>query len=100
MLSDVIEKEECEIEDIISEKVILPILNDLLEEAKVSLNKADRSKGSLVDQIKGAAKRQGVNLTDGWKAEVARQIVIRWSTTNPNDVPPEILEKAAALFKS
>ena len=99
MLSDVIKKEECEVEDIIGEKVILLILNSLLEDKTVSLNKADRSKGSLVDQIKSAARRQNVNLPDGWKAEVARKIVTHWSTVEPDDILPEILDKAERLFK-
>ena len=48
---------------------------------KGSLNQDDRSKGSLVDQIKSAAMRHGVELPDGWKPEVARRIVVAWSTT-------------------
>lgn len=99
MLSDVIGEEECEIEDIIGEETILPILNNLLENTKVQLTKDDRSKGSLVDRIKNAARRNNVELPNGWKAEVARQIVIQWSTTNSNDILPEILNKAEKLFK-
>ncbi len=99
MLSDVIGKEECEIEDIIGEETILPILNNLLENTKVQLTKDDRSKSSLVDQIKNAAKRRNVELPNGWKAEIARQIVTQWSTTNSNDILPEILNKAEKLFK-
>ena len=43
-------------------------------EKKITLNQGDRKKGSLVDQIKSAAERHGVELTDGWKPEVARRI--------------------------
>jgi len=39
------------------------------------------------------------NIDDGWKAEVARRIVIRRSTTKPNDMPPEILDKVEAVFQ-
>ena len=100
MLSDVIGEEECEIEDIIGEETILLILNDLLENTKIQLIKDDGSEdNSLVDRIKNAARRNNVELPNGWKAEVARQIVTQWSKTNSNDILPEILNKAEKLFK-
>ena len=97
MLGDVLEKEKCETEDIIGEATILPVLKEVV--GKVSLNQDDRSKGSLVDQIKSAAMRHGVELPDGWKPEVARQIVVAWSRTEPEDMPEEILDRAEALFR-
>ena len=63
------------------------------------LNQDDRGKGSLVAQIKSAAERYGVELPDGWKPEVARRIVVAWSTTDPADMPSEILDRSEALFK-
>ena len=97
MLGDVLGKEKCETEDIIGEATILPVLKEVV--GKVSLNQDDRSKGSLVDQIKSAARRHGVELPDGWKLEVARRIVVAWSTTEPKDMPEEILDRAEALFR-
>ena len=97
MLSDVLGQEECETEDIIGEETILPVLKDVVEK-KISLNQDDRKKGSLVDQIKSAAERHGVELPDGWKPEVARQIVVAWSTTDPKGMPTDILDRAEALF--
>ena len=65
-----------------------------------SLTKDDDSEdNSLVNRIKNVAKRRNVELPNGWKAEVARQIVTQWSTTNSNDILPEILNKAEKLFK-
>ena len=98
MLSDVLEQEECETEDIIGEATILPVLQDVAEK-KITLNQDDRDKGNLVAQIKSAAERHGAELPDGWKPEVARQIVVKWSTTDPIDMPTEILDRAEALFK-
>ena len=99
MLEDVLEKEKCEIEDILGEAAILPTLKKVVGK-KVSLNQDDRGKGSLVDQIKSAAGRHSVELPDGWKPEVARRIVVAWSTTEPKDMPEEILDRAEALFKA
>ena len=80
-------KEKCETEDIIGEATILPVLKEVV------------GKGSLVDQIKSAAMRHG--RAAGWmEAEVARRIVVAWSTTEPKDMPEEILDRAEALFKS
>ena len=98
MLGDVLGKEKCEIEDIIGEATILPTLENFVGN-NVSLNQDDRSKGSLVDQIKSAASRHGVELPDGWKAEVARRIVVAWSTIAPKDMPEEILGRTETLFK-
>lgn len=99
MLGDIFGQEECEIEDLVGEKLILSFLKELLDVQELLLNKPDRSKGSLVDQIKSAAKRQNINLPDGWKAEVARRIVTHWSTTESDDMPREVLDKAEKLFK-
>lgn len=98
MLSDVLGQEECETEDIIGEATILPVLKDLAGK-KVTLNQDDRGKGSLVAQIKSAAGRHGVELPEGWKPETARQIVVAWSTTDPKDMPTNILDRAEALFR-
>ena len=99
MLGDVLEKEKCETEDIIGEATILPVLKEVVGKGSLSLNQDDCSKGSLVDQIKSAAMRHGVELPDGWKPEVARRIVVAWSTTEPEDMPEEILDRAEALFR-
>lgn len=97
MLSDVLGQEECETEDIIGEATILPVLKDVAGK-KFTLNQDDRGKGSLVAQIKSAAERHGVGLPDGWKPEVARRIVVAWSTADPRDMPTDILDRAEALF--
>ena len=98
MLSDVLGQEECETEDIIGEATILPIVEDISDKS-LTLNQEDRDKGSLVAQIKSAAGRLGANLPDGWKHEVARRIVVQWSTTDPKDMSTEILDRAEKLFK-
>ena len=98
MLGDVLEKGKCETEDIIGEATILPVLKKVVGK-EVSLNQDDRGAGSLVDQIKSATIRHGVELPDGWKPEVARQIVVAWSTTEPEDMPEEILDRAEVLFR-
>ena len=98
MLGDVLGDEECEIEDVIGEATILPVLKDVVEK-RVTLNQDDRGKGSLVDQIKSAADRHGVELPTGWKAEIARRVVVTWSTVDPEDMPSDVLDRAEALFK-
>ena len=98
MLSDVLEREECEMEDVIGEATILAVLKDVGEK-RITLNQDDRGKGSLVAQIKSAAARHGAKLPDGWKPEVARRIVVEWSTMDPKDMPTEVLDRAEALFK-
>ena len=97
MLSDILEQEDCQIEDIIGEATILPVLKNVVKK-RVTLNQDDRGAGSLVSQIKSAADRHNIELPVGWKPEVARRIVVEWSTTDPNDIPTEILNRAVALF--
>ena len=98
MLSDVLHVEECEAEDIIGEAVFLPAAKAVLG-TKLQLNADDRTKGSLVDQIKSAAERHKIDLIDGWKPEVARQLVVAWSATKPNDIPTDVIDRAEALFQ-
>ncbi|MYJ19922.1 MAG: AAA family ATPase, partial [Rhodothermaceae bacterium] len=97
MLSDVLGQDECEIEDLIAEPTILHALNRVVQQT-VRLNQNDRSKGSLVTQIKSAANRSSVNLPEGWKAEVARNIVVEWSTAELRDIPKDVIERAEMLF--
>lgn len=99
MLSDVIGQKECEIEDIIGETVILSALKDSVGK-EITLDQSDCSNSSLVTQIKNAANRQGVELTDGWKPKVARHIAISWSTSPTESIPADILERGEALFKA
>ncbi len=98
MLGDVLGQEECEIEDIIGEKTILAVLSEFVGKT-VSLNPDDRNRGSLVDQIKRVAKRDNVELPEGWKPEVARRIVVSWSTDESTEISEDILDRAEMLFK-
>ena len=99
MLSDVLGQVECETEDIIGEALLLPTLKDLLGK-NLSLNQEDRKAGSVVDQIKAAAKRHKIDLPEGWKPEIARRLVIGWSTLDPKNLPQDVLDRAEALFKA
>lgn len=98
MLGDVLDQEECEIEDVIGEETILATLSKFVGKT-VSLNQEDRNRGSLVDQIKRVADRDNVELPEGWKPEVARRIVVSWSTAKSTEIPEDILDRAEMLFK-
>ena len=97
MLDDVLKLPECEIEDMIGEATILPVLAEVVGKS-IALEAADRTKSSLVKQIEAAALRLGIDLPDGWKPETARRIAVAWSMGDPLRVPVEILDRAAALF--
>lgn len=87
---------DLEIEDIMGEAMILPALNAMLPNP-LSFTAADRKAGSLPDQIKAAAKRQGIALPDGWKTAVALNLVSSWAQTGIT-LPDPVLEAAAKLF--
>ena len=90
LLSDVLGIEECETEDFIGEAVLIPALKQLLAKS-FTLNAEDRKKGSIIDQIKAAAVRHQIDLPDGWKGELARQLVMEWAKTDPKEFPAEVL---------
>jgi len=96
MLGDVFNTADCEIEDLLGEAIVLPELNKFVSKP-IKIEKQDRAKGVLVDQIKSAAGRLGVELPDGWKVEVARRLVTQWAT-KPDSVPAAVLDKASTLF--
>lgn len=98
LLSDVIGVTDCEIEDIFGESILLPLLSTILGN-KIVLNKADRIKGNIVDQIASAVARSGYRLPDGWKPELARKLAVKWATLKPEAIPTDILDRAEALFK-
>lgn len=96
-LGEVLGLAECEIEDLVGEQVLLPHLCELLR-AEILLTDADRSAGGVVDWIQAAARRLAFELPDGWRPELARRIVVAWSTTAPNDIPGDVLKRAESLF--
>ncbi len=87
---------DVEIEDIMGEAVILQALNAILPRP-LSFTAADRMAGSLPDQIKSSAKRQDIELPEGWKATVALHLVSSWAQ-NGVTLPDTVLEAAAKLF--
>ena len=100
MLDDVLNRpgEEVEIEDILGECLVLKGLEAVLEN-ELKLNEADRSAGSLPSQIKAAAKRQKLNLPEGWKALVASHLVSSWAEKGTT-LSDEVLDTAALLFST
>jgi predicted ATP-dependent endonuclease of OLD family len=99
MLSEVLGMDECEMEDVLGEKALLPFVSKVIGK-KLSLNKEDRAKGGVVDHIISAASRIGEQLPDGWKPEVARQLAVQWSTTKADSIPTDVLDRAESLFKA
>ena len=100
MLDDVIGRsgQEVEIEDIFGEIIILPSVKTVLGKA-IKLTDEERKIGGLVNQIKAAAKRQGVDLPGGWKASVAIQLVSTWAEKK-TALSDTVLDTAAILFSA
>jgi hypothetical protein len=98
MLDDLFGAKTYEVEDILGEKALLPVLNEMLPQ-KLTFNKDDRANGSLPDQIKASAARHTVDLPEGWKAEVARRLASKWAISPISDIPSDVLDRAATLFE-
>ena len=100
MLDDVLKRpgQEVEIEDILGEALIMPGLEAVLGKA-LQFDQGDRSAGSLPSQIKAAAKRQALDLPEGWKASVALHLVASWAEKGTT-LADEVLDTAALLFSA
>ena len=100
MLDDVLNQpgKEVELEDILGEALIIPGLEAVLGKA-LQLDQGDRSTGSLPSQIKAAAKRQDIDLPEGWKASVALHLVSSW-VEGGTTLADEVLDTAALLFSA
>jgi hypothetical protein len=98
LLSEALSVPECETEDILGEKVLITHVSALIGK-RITLSKDDRGKGGIVNQIASAVTRQGKSLPEGWKPEVARRVAVAWSSTKPEDIPQEVLDRAEILFK-
>lgn len=85
-----------EIEDILGAAIVLPAVNTILGR-EMELSAADRSAGSLPHQIKASAKRQGLELPDGWKPSAAIHLVSSWAEQRTT-LPEDVLDRAATLF--
>ena len=100
MLDDVLNQpgKEVEIEDILGEAFIILGLEAVLGKA-LQLDEKDRLAGSLPSQIKAAAKRQDIDLPEGWKASVALRLVSSWAEGGTT-LEDEVLDTAALLFST
>ncbi|TPQ50172.1 hypothetical protein C2U72_14850 [Prosthecomicrobium hirschii] len=98
-VSEAIGATHVDIEDVFGEGVIVPMVAELLGQDFV-LEDADRRQGALVDQIVASATRQQILLPDGWRADVARRVAYVWQTRWPEEIPPEVLERAQVLFRA
>ena len=97
MLDSILGVANCEIEDLLGEAVILPVLNTILPQPLV-ITGADRVNTGVVKHIKAAGARLGISLPEGWKAETARLLATEWSLKKPDDLSAAVLDRAATLF--
>lgn len=99
MLDEVLGRagQEVEVEDIVGEDILLPAVKAVVGKA-IKLTEADREAGSLPSAIKAAAKRQGIELPDGWKASAAIHLVSEWAEKSTR-LPDAVLTSAEGLFK-
>ena len=98
LLGEVLGLAECGIEDIVGENLILPAVSRVTGK-QISITSADRGP-TLSKRIEQAAAREGVALPEGWKAEVARQLVGGWADQSPGTLPVDLLNRAEALMKA
>ena len=88
--------EEIEIEDIIGEEILVEGVSSLLG-VHFEVDEQDRTAEGVVNHIQAAAKRQGINLGQGWKARVAQELVGSWAE-NRTTLTGDVLDTAAQLF--
>jgi hypothetical protein len=98
MLDSILGVADCEIEDLLGEAVILPVLNTILPQP-LAITGADRVNSGVVKHIKAASARLGIALPEGWKPETARLLATEWSLKKPDDLPAAVLDRTATLFR-
>ena len=100
LLPDILGINGAEIEDLLGEEIILSALSPLLS-TKLQLTKDDRTvNGGVVMHIETAAKRLGIDLPQGWKADCAYSLTATWSQKTKDTIPVEVLDRAAILFSA
>ena len=99
MLDDILDRsgQDVTIEDMLGEEVILAVLKDIGFPLRIEA--ADEPDGSLPKRIEAAAKRQSVELPQGWKYSVASQLARTWTETGTL-LSDEVLDRAEALFQA
>jgi len=98
MLDEVLGKPGSGMEDLFGEIVILGALERILGKSMLVLP-ADRTGAGVMEHVSNAAKRLGLAMPEGWKAEMARQIAKDWTAKDPREAPAGILDRAAGLFQ-
>ena len=85
------------IEDVVGAAEIVEVLHEITGKS-LSLDGEKRSEASLPSQIESAARRQAVDLPDGWKGSVALRLVSAWAQ-GAREVPDRTLDAAGRLFE-
>lgn len=96
-LDQILQKRDCEIEDLIGEDLFIPAASKVLG-LEITLAGTDDAL-SLPDRVKVVAKQNSIDLPDGWKSDTARQVVLKLSLTPPDQANAGLLDRAEALFK-
>jgi len=96
VLDEVLNRAECEVEDLIGEEIFVAAASTVLDR-KLSLMGTDAS-SSLPDRVKAVAVRESFELPEGWKADVAREIATKLSITPLDELDKKLLDRAEALF--
>lgn len=99
LLSETLGVPECEIEDIVGEEELLPIVSELIGR-DLKLDAATSGRRSLPDRIQDAADVVGIVLPDGWKPEAAKRLASKWAASDVGRVNPGTLDRAAQLFRA
>lgn len=94
----IIGMEGAEIEDLIPQELVAREIDRLYREPDTAFSDVVVSGRPIVPQIEAWAAEQGVELTTGWKVDLARRIKQALLTRGPEKLSDEVLDMWTALF--
>lgn len=90
---------ETEIEDLIPAPLIIQVLDRLERNAQKEFGDYHDPKKPIVPQIKEWAKKEGIELQEGWKVQLALGVKNKLIVNSDKHVDDETLKRWTALFK-
>ncbi len=99
LVTDFIEMENAEIEDLIPSSIIIEVVDRLWRSSEGLFEDAFLNGKPIIDQVESWAKADGIDLEDGWKVEIAKEVKKRGLQRGASSFDTAILERWASIFE-
>lgn len=99
LVTDFIEMDNAEIEDLIPSNLIIEVVDRLWRSSEVLFEDTYKQGQPIIDQIEAWAKNEDIDLEDGWKVEISKEVKKRGLQRGVSTFDSAMLERWKSIFE-